>query len=112
MTRFILYAALGFLAGAGILYVMAVQAGLEPFAPNIRTLSFLALLVAAYFGVRVALLIRSLERRKGREANGKTRKSGSAFRNWGRDRELDARLQARRDRLRRAKEKQESGDQD
>lgn len=115
MTRFILYAILGFLAGAGMLYVMAVQAGLDPFAANIRTLSYLALVVALYFGIRMAMVIRSLERRKddrsegqgGKAARGSEKTARSAFRSLGRDSKLDARMQARRDRVRRAREIQE-----
>ncbi len=104
MTRFILYAFLGFVAGAGILYVMAVQAGLDPFAANIRTLSFLALVVALYFGIRVAMVVRNLERRKGDQPKSGDKTARSAFRSLGRDSKLDARMEARRERVRRARE--------
>lgn len=108
MTRFIVYALLGSLVGAGILYVMAVQAGLDPFAANIRTLSFLALAVAVYFGIRVAMVVRGLERRRQGDDTGRERSSVSAFRNWGRDSKLDAKMEARRERVRRAKERREA----
>ena len=108
MTRFIFYAIAGFAVAGAIMYVMARQMGLDPFAPNVRTLSSLALVVAVYVGIRIAMIVRALERRSDRsgEAAGKRdgRRGPSTFRKWGRNSELDARMEARRERVKRARE--------
>ncbi len=105
MTRFIFYAIAGFAVAGAIMYVMARQMGLDPFAPNVRTISSLSLVAAAYVGIRIAMIVRALERRGKGEHGADARRGPSTFQKWGRNSELDARMQARRERVRRARER-------
>lgn len=93
---------------AALGYALFTQYGIDPLAPEVRTIMLLSLLVAGYIGLRVALVIRAFEQRHAdRNGTGDDSRPGrkrSAFNRWGRSSSLDARLEARRERLRRARE--------
>lgn len=118
MPRFLLYSVGFSILAAGLMYAMAVSAGLDPLAPQVRTISLLSLLAAAYVGIRGAMVLRGFERRRQARAEAEAFgedskvKKRSAFSRWGRNSALDARMEARRERLRRAQEKQEKSDED
>lgn len=113
MGRFLLYAVLGPVLAGGLMYLMALSGGIDPLAPEVRTIALVSLLAALYVGLRLAMVVRSYQRQ--REANKRAAGDTSgdredadaprrnAFSRWGRDSRLDARMEARRERLRRAK---------
>jgi len=98
-------------------YGLFIQNGINPLAPEVRTIMLVSLAVAAYVGLRLAMLVRGFEQRAAerRTRGEETASQTGAFSRWGRSSSLDARLEARRERLRRAREAAESprsGDED
>ncbi|MEM7767257.1 MAG: hypothetical protein AAF253_07190 [Pseudomonadota bacterium] len=112
--RFALYMA-GFSAVAlGLGYALFVQNGIDPLAPEVRTIMLISLAVAGYIGLRLTLLVRGIERRASEavdEGDGEDRRR-SAFSRWGRSSALDARMDVRRERVRRAREAAEQAERD
>ncbi len=110
MTRFILYALVATLITLGLMYAAAWQAGIDPLSPTVRTLASVSALAAVYVGVRVAMVVRQIGTRGVRagetSAGAKDEKRRSAFSRWGRSDKLDARMRAREERVRRARQAQ------
>ena len=113
MGRFILYASIGTVLAAGLMYLMATSGGLDPLAPEVRMIAWLSLLAAVYVGIRLAMVVRSYERKRDAkqdnpadtfdEPPAESAPRRNAFSRWGRDSRLDARLNERRERVRRAR---------
>jgi len=111
MPRLILIAIPCTLLTAGLMYAMAAFNGLDPLAPEVRTIAWVSLLVAAYLGFRLAMVInRYLKKREGDDtsiaASASAAKAGAAFKSWGRSSSLDARMAERRRRVEAARAKQ------
>lgn len=104
MMRFALYS-IGFtLLALGLGYGLFVQNGIDPLAPEVRTIMLLSLAVAVYIGMRLTMLVRAFERRRSDQSGDGDDARRSAFGRWGRSAALDARLDVRRERLRKAQE--------
>jgi len=111
MSRLILIAIPCTLVTAGLMYAMAAFNGLDPLAPEVRTIAWVSLLVAAYVGFRLAMVInRYLKKREGDDMSNtggaSAAKAGAAFKSWGRSSSLDARMAQRRRRVEAARAKQ------
>lgn len=112
MSRLILIVIPCTLVTAGLMYAMAAFNGLDPLAPEVRTIAWVSLLVAAYVGFRLAMVInRYLKKREGGETaspdgGASAAKAGAAFKSWGRSSSLDARMAERRRRVEAARAKQ------
>ena len=104
MTRYLLYGVLGLTLSLGIAYAMALQYGLNPFDSALTLYWVVIVLVGLYVTLRIAMI---LEKRR----SGQARKGDDASRSGGRRATakpkdgLDARMEARRERVRRAQEK-------
>lgn len=102
--RFAIYSIVLTALAAGAGYALFVQNGIDPLAPEVRTIMLLSILAALYVGIRLTSVIRAFERRgEARAASGEAPKR-SAFNRWGRSSSLDARMEARRERVRQARE--------
>lgn len=108
MPRFILLMVCGALVASGLMYAMAVSYGIDPLAPEVRTFALVSLAVAAYVGLRFAMIISKVLRRRAErrqaEADGVPMRE-SRFKRWGRNPELDARMAARRARVEAAQQR-------
>ncbi|MEO0466182.1 MAG: hypothetical protein AAF216_06540 [Pseudomonadota bacterium] len=117
MLRLILLTLPCTLIAAGLMYAMAAMNGIDPLAPEVRTIAWVTLLAATYVGFRIAMVInRYLNRSTEAEDNGagpSTRgKAGASFKGWGRSSSLDARMEARRRRVEAAKANPGDADKD
>ena len=105
MIRYLLYAIVGLAAAFAIAYSAAVQYGIDPFANEMAVYWAVIAMTGVYVTVRIAMI---LERRKKRQAHRpedlrlSSRKRGAP---QAKD-SLDARMQARKERVRRAQERQ------
>ena len=121
MGRFILYASIGTVLAVGLMYLMATSGGLDPLAPEVRMIAWLSLLAAVYVGIRLAMVVRSYERKREAQQDNpadtfdeppaESVRRRNAFSRWGRDSRLDARLNERRERVRRARAKGKLSDE-
>lgn len=112
MPRFILLMVCGAGVAGALLYAMATGYGIDPLAPEVRTFALVSLAVALYVGLRFAMIVSKVLRR--REARQQAAEDGvalpeSRFKRWGRDPELDARMAARRARVEAAKAREADG---
>jgi len=99
------------LAGAALILAGLAWAaqtnGIDPFSPDVRMIAILSVAATLYFSLRVTTSLRGMLARRDSQpsasgSEAKTRRG--LFRRWGRSDALDARLDARRERLRRARE--------
>lgn len=115
MTRYLLIGLGLFVGTLALAYGLFVQNGIDPLAPEMWLYALLGVVVALYVAMRLTLLLRWYLKRTGRDGDTDEEATGSkprsAWSRWGRSAALDARLDARRERLRRAQEKQQSGEE-
>jgi hypothetical protein len=98
------------LAGAALLLASLAWAahanGIDPRSPDVRMIVILSVAATLYFSLRVTTSLRGLlagrARRKGESELEPDKKRG-LFHRWGRSDALDARFEARRERLRQAR---------
>jgi len=106
MARFIVFFLIGTALVAALIIGLFRAQGIDIFAPEVRTIAALGVVVAVYAGVRIAMIaMRYLDARaqSGGDEGQEGGRKRSAFYNWGRSAQLDARLDARRARLARSK---------
>lgn len=113
MIRFSLIALTATLVVVAAIAGAMVSQGVDPLAPEVRTIALVSLAAAFYVGLRVAMVANRMfaSREEAGEEGETPRKRRSAFARWGRSDALDARMEARRQRVARAKARQ-SGEED
>ncbi|MEL6473394.1 MAG: hypothetical protein AAFQ21_04870 [Pseudomonadota bacterium] len=108
MVRYLLYGVFGLTAAVAIAFGMALQYGLDPFDSRLTLYWGVILLVGLYITLRIALMLEKRRIKRKREAGGPL-SEGAAARaaRKGTPNSLEARMAARRERVRRAQEKAE-----
>ena len=105
MARFLLIFLAASTVFAAAIYSIVQMQGVDLLSPQVRTIGLAALATALYAGLRVAMFTNKFLSRRNDEDPGAPRRP-SAFRQWGRSASLDARLEARRQRVEAAKARQ------
>ncbi len=112
MIRFSLIALTSTLVVVAAITGAMVSQGVDPLAPQVRTIALVSLAAAVYVGLRVAMVANRMlaSRDDAGDEGGSTRRRRSAFARWGRSDTLDARMEARRERVARARDRKAGGD--
>ncbi len=105
MIRYLYYAMIGLVVAFGLAYGIAIQYGLDPFASELALYWAVISMTGVYVSVRIAMILERRKKAQDRRPDD-LRLSSRRRRSPPPEDSIQARMDARRERVRKAKERQ------